>query len=88
MSNEGFLDGNVAGGPLLDLFAVDLTAASGQCDGCGRTARVAEARVYAQAPGLVVRCRGCDAVLLRVVSGPGRTWLDMRGLRYLQVPTG
>ncbi|MDQ1671105.1 MAG: hypothetical protein QOE40_3166, partial [Actinomycetota bacterium] len=29
----------------------------------------------------------CDGVLLRLVSAPGRTWLDMRGLRSLQVPT-
>jgi uncharacterized protein DUF6510 len=88
MSTDGFLDGNAAAGPLHDLFAVDLTAASGQCDGCGLTGRVAEAHVYADAPGIVVRCRGCEAVLLRVVSAPGRTWLDMRGLRYLQVSTG
>jgi hypothetical protein len=26
-------------------------------------------------------------VLLRVVEGPGRAWLDMRGLRTLQVQT-
>jgi hypothetical protein len=87
MSSDAFLDGNVLAGPLQDVFVVDLTAATAQCDGCGRTGPVAEARVYAQAPGLVVRCRDCDGVLLRLVSAPGRTWLDMRGLRSLQVPT-
>lgn len=88
MSSDTFLDGNVAAGPLRELFAVDLTAASGQCDGCGRSGRLAEARVYHQSPGLVLRCPGCEGVLLRVVSAPERTWLDMRGLRYLQVSTG
>ncbi|MGZ4589651.1 MAG: DUF6510 family protein [Actinomycetes bacterium] len=34
-----------------------------------------------------MRCRGCDGVLLRVVSTPGRTWLDMRGLRQLELAT-
>lgn len=82
-----FLDGNAAAGPLRDVFAVDVTAATGQCAGCGRTAVIAEARVYVQAPGLVARCAGCDSVLLRLVRGPGRTWLDLRGLAYLQLVT-
>ena len=82
-----FLDGNAAAGELRDVFAVDVTAAAWQCAGCGRTAVIAEARVYMQAPGLVARCPGCDGVLLRMVRGPGRTWLDLRGLTYLQLAT-
>ena len=39
---------------------------------------------YGDAPGLVLRCAGCDAVLLRLVSGGGRHWLDVRGLTYLE----
>jgi hypothetical protein len=27
----------------------------------------------------------CDQVLLRLVRGPGRAWLDLRGLSYLQL---
>lgn len=88
MTAENFLDGNVAGGPLQAFFSVDITAAIGECDHCGQTGRIAETRVYLQAPGIVVRCRGCEGVLLRVVEGPGRAWLDMRGLRTLQVSTG
>lgn len=87
MTDDALLDGNAVAGPLHDVFAVDLTSASAQCDGYGRTARLAQARVYARAPGLVVRCRGCDGVLLRIVSAPGRSWLDMRGLRSLEVTT-
>lgn len=82
------LDGNVAAGVLTELFAIDLTAARGQCDGCGRRGVLAEASVWALAPGLVVRCVGCEGVLLRVVTGDGRTWLDLRGLRSLEVATG
>jgi Family of unknown function (DUF6510) len=29
----------------------------------------------------------CDQVLLRLARGPGRAWLDLRGLTYLQLPT-
>jgi Family of unknown function (DUF6510) len=78
------LDGNAAAGPLREVFAVDLTAARGQCVGCGSVAPMAEARLFANAPGLVLRCAGCDTVLLRMVSGDGRRWLDVRGLAYLQ----
>ena len=81
------LDGNAAAGELRTIFAVDVTAAMGQCVGCGQTAPLGAARAYQQAPGLVLRCSGCDAVLLRVVAGPDRTWLDGRGLAYLQFDT-
>jgi len=87
MSTDTHLDGNAAAGPLGTFFALDLTAATGQCNGCGRSGPLAEATVWVQAPGVVVRCRGCESVLLRVVEGPGRAWLDMRGLRSLQVAT-
>ncbi|HEY3561449.1 MAG TPA: DUF6510 family protein [Kribbella sp.] len=82
----GYLDGNAAAGVLSELFAVDLTAAVAQCNGCGRTGVFAESRVYVDAPGTVARCPGCDAVLLRVVSTPSDTYLDLRGLTYLRVP--
>ena len=81
------LDGNAAAGQLRTIFAVDVTAATGQCAGCGRTAPLGAAQSYQQAPGIVLRCPGCDAVLLRVVAGPDRTWLDGRGLAYLQFDT-
>jgi hypothetical protein len=84
MSTDSFLDGNAAAGVLREVFAVDVTSAHGQCVGCGRTGPMAETRLFADAPGLVLRCAGCDAVLLRLVSGGGRRWLDVRGLAYLQ----
>ena len=46
---------------------------------------VAQTRVYPHAPGRVARCPACDAVLLRLVRGPDRAWLDMRGVTSLQV---
>jgi hypothetical protein len=83
-----FLDGNALGGLLGQVFAVDVTTAVGRCAGCGRTGVMAETRVYVDAPGTVVRCVGCDAVLLRVVQSDDRTWLDLRGLAVLQLPLG
>ncbi len=80
-----YLDGNAMGGLLGEVFAVDITAAVGRCAGCGRTGVLAETRVYVDAPGTVVRCVGCEAVLLRVVQSADRTWLDLRGLAVLQL---
>jgi hypothetical protein len=83
---DTWVDGNDLAGTLGEIFAVDITAAEGRCAGCGRVSVVGEVRVYDRAPGLVARCPGCEAVVLRVVRGPGRAWLDLTGLSYLQVP--
>jgi Family of unknown function (DUF6510) len=85
--DDVFVDGNALGGTLRTLFAVELTDAVGQCANCGRRRVLAEARVYARAPGLVARCVTCEAVLLRLVSGPQRTWIDMSGLAVIEIPS-
>ena len=79
-------DGTGLGGPLHDVFALDVVAAIGRCGNCARTGSMAETRVFDHAPGVVARCPTCDQVLLRLVRGPGRAWLDLRGLSYLQLP--
>jgi hypothetical protein len=35
---------------------------------------------------VVARCPNCHQVLLWLVRGSGRAWLDLRGLAYLQLP--
>jgi hypothetical protein len=47
---------------------------------------MAEVRVFDHAPGVVARCPTCGQVLVRLVRGSGRAWLDLRGLAYLQLP--
>jgi hypothetical protein len=86
--SDRFVDGNALGGPLAEIFAVDLTAAISRCAGCGRLDAVATLRVYLDAPGVVARCPGCDAVVLRLVRGPDRAWLDLRGTASLEIPLG
>jgi hypothetical protein len=85
-SSNQWSDGNALAGPLQDVLRVEVTTAVGRCGGCGRTAPMAEVRVFDHAPGVVARCPACDQVLLRLVRGPGSTWLDMRGLTFLQLP--
>jgi hypothetical protein len=79
-------DGTALAAPLQSVLGVEVTAADGRCAGCGRTAPMAAVRVFDHAPGLVARCPVCDQVLLRLVRGPGRAWLDLGGLTYLQLP--
>jgi Family of unknown function (DUF6510) len=78
-------DGNALAGHMQDVFRVDVTTAVGRCTQCGRTGPMAEVRVFDHAPGVVARCPVCDQVLLRLVRGSGRAWLDLRGLTYLQL---
>ena len=79
-------DGNALTGPFHDVFCVEVATAIGRCTNCGREGPMAEAWVFDHAPGVVARCPACDQVLARLVQSPGRAWLDLRGLAYLQVP--
>lgn len=86
-SNPNYLDGNAAAGELSKVFAVDVTAAEGQCAHCGATKRFAEAHLYMEGPGLVARCAVCEHVLLRLVNVRERVLLDVRGMTYLSLDT-
>jgi Zn finger protein HypA/HybF involved in hydrogenase expression len=79
------LDGNAAAGMLRELFTFELTTARGRCDNCGAVAEVGAVFVYANAPGIVLRCPQCESVLLRVSADDGRYWMDVRGLTWLEI---
>jgi Family of unknown function (DUF6510) len=79
------LDGNAAAGLLYEVFGTEVTVARGTCDGCGTVEAVGAVHLYRSA-GTVLRCPQCDAVLMLIVEGPGRVWIDLRGLRSLEVP--
>jgi len=78
-----YLDGNAAAGELSKIFAIDVTAAQGQCAHCGTKKRFAEAHLYMQCPGLVARCCVCEHILLRFADVRHRAFLDLRGMSYL-----
>ena len=82
---SNYLDGNAAAGELSKIFAMDVTAAEGQCANCGARKRFAEAHLYMQSPGIVARCPVCEHVLLRLVSVRDRVLLDFRGMAYLTI---
>ncbi len=88
MSMEGAdlkLDGNAIGGLLGEIFVGELTVARSTCASCGAVREIGALAVYAHAPGSVVRCPSCEAVLLRVARDEGRIWLDLRGCTCLEL---
>jgi DNA-directed RNA polymerase subunit RPC12/RpoP len=80
-----YVDGNALGGTFLELFGIEMTVATGVCGTCGRAGEVATLHVYLRAPGAVVRCPQCSSVLMKIVRSDDRTWLDLSGLRTLEI---
>ncbi len=83
--DERRLDGNAVGGALSEVFALEMTAAVTTCAGCGAVRPIGALPAYTDAPGLVLRCASCDRVQLRFVVGGGRYWLDLSGVRSLEL---
>ena len=79
------LDGNAAAGALTDVFAFEITTAVTTCATCQHTHPVATLGAYLQAPGVVLRCVSCNAVQIRLVRAPRRTWLDLRGVDTIAI---
>ncbi len=76
-------DGNALAGPLLDVFAFEVSTATARCAGCTRTEPIVALHVYQGGPGVVARCPGCGDVLLRYAETPHGRWLDLRGTAVL-----
>ena len=79
------LDGNAIGGLLREIFTMEMTTAVGTCASCGAVNEMGRLQVYVHAPGTVVRCPACEAVLMRIVRGRGRYWVDLSGTRSLEL---
>jgi hypothetical protein len=79
------LDGNAVAGLLQEIFAVEMTVCPAECVGCGREGALATLLAYTRSSGVVLRCPGCGAVVLRVVQTPRAAYLDARGAKYLRL---
>ena len=82
---ENTLDGNAAAGTLQAIFPFDMTLVQATCTHCGTTNAIGATAAYIHGMGTVLRCPVCDTVLIRVAQIKGRYWLDMRGVRVLQI---
>ena len=79
------LDGNAAGGLLNEIFPFEMTAAEATCAGCGTTRPIGEQMLYRHGMGSVLRCAGCDTVLIRITRIRGCDRLDLSGMSCLQI---
>jgi len=79
------LDGNAAAGILSEIFSRDLTSARATCAACGATDTVGALFVYGDGMGAIIRCPGCDAVVLRVSRTPRELWLDATGAKSIVI---
>ena len=78
------LDGNAAAGILREVFGSEMTTALGTCGSCGAVGPVGAVHVYVSA-GMVLRCPSCEAVLMRIVESESRLWVDLTGLRSIEL---
>jgi hypothetical protein len=85
---ENKLDGNAAAGILQAIFPFEMTLVQATCTGCGTTNVIGATAVYMHGMGTVIRCPSCDTVLIRIAQIKGRYFLDMRGVRVLQMKEG
>ena len=81
---ERMLDGNAVAGTLGAVFGADVTLVPGRCAHCGAVNMVGALRAWVGGPGSVLRCPACESVVLRLVTTPGGTIVDLRGAAYLR----
>ena len=77
------LDGNAIAGMLGEMLSVEATTIVARCAECGAEGALGTAVVYLNCPGAVVRCSGCDAVLMRFAHVRGRLVADLHGASRL-----
>jgi NAD-dependent SIR2 family protein deacetylase len=82
---ENKLDGNAAAGTLQAIFPFEMTLVQATCAGCGATNPLGATAAYMHGMGTIVRCPSCDNVLIRVAQVKGRYFLEMRGVRVLEI---
>jgi hypothetical protein len=56
------------------------------CANCGTTRAVGALLVYAHGMGVVMRCPGCESVVLRVARPRKQVWLDLTGVQLVVMP--
>jgi Family of unknown function (DUF6510) len=82
------LDGNAAAGQLQEIFPFEMTLVRTTCSNCAAVEPLGASDAYANTPGLVVRCRHCQGVLLRVAWDAERYWCDLRGASCIEIRVG
>ena len=85
MNTALMVDGNAIAGQLQQIFGRDMTTAMARCAACAKDAEMGALMVFTQAPGVVLRCPACQAVIARIVETPTAIYLEARGAAFLRM---
>ena len=85
MNRELMLDGNAVAGMFYELFSREMTTTPAECAHCGNKAEMGALHAYTQGPGVVLRCPGCQGIILRMVLTDDAVYLDARGAAYIRI---
>ena len=85
LNRELMLDANAAAGLLHEIFGVEMTASHTECAHCGNEGEMGELLAFTHGPGIILRCAGCEQVVIRIVKTPEAIHLDARGAVYLRI---
>lgn len=84
MTDDRHLDGNVLAGVLHEFFGREMTDQLGCCGHCKAVNALGATHVYMEAPGHVIRCPSCSAVLMVVVRHPNGARFHFESIGWLQ----
>lgn len=79
------LDGNAVAGRLVALFGAEMTTSLTECASCGQDHMMGALLAFTHAPGVVLRCPSCEAVMLKLVETPYGIYLDSRGAAFVRI---
>ena len=85
MQDTLMLDANAVAGDLAELFGFEMTATVHRCAHCGNVGAMGTLLAWTQGPGVTLRCCICRDVVVRIVSTPSRTLIDVSGAAYLEI---
>lgn len=85
INRELMLDANATAGLLYEIFSTEMTAAPTECAHCGKEGEIGSLLAFTQGPGIILRCSGCEQVVLRIVQTHDEILLDARGAVYLRI---
>jgi hypothetical protein len=79
------LDGNAVAGLLEEVFGAEMTLNRAKCAHCGEVNMLGALLLFGGAMGSVLRCPGCEGMMMRLVARREALWLDMQGTSYLRL---
>jgi hypothetical protein len=85
IDRELMLDANAVAGLLYEIFGTEMTASPTECAHCGQEGEIGTLLAFTQGPGIVLRCSGCENVMIRIVQTAEAVYLDARGAVYLRL---